>query len=40
MQWAREDAFGILFHNIQPAELDEVERLIDEYEERDGHAYA
>lgn len=35
-----EDAFGILFHNIQPAELDELERLIDEYEEGDGQDYA
>ena len=29
-----------LVHNIQPAELDEIEQLIDEYEEGDGSAHA
>ena len=40
MQWAERMRSGSCFNNIKPAELDEIERLIDEYEEGDGHAYA
>jgi predicted 3-demethylubiquinone-9 3-methyltransferase (glyoxalase superfamily) len=40
VQWVGEDTFGVSFQNVPPAELDELEQLIDEYEETEdsGHA--
>ena len=40
VQWVGEDMFGVSFRNVRPAELDELEQLIDEYEETEdsGHA--
>ncbi|HZD12526.1 MAG TPA: PilZ domain-containing protein [Candidatus Binatus sp.] len=40
VQWVGEDTFGVSFRNIRPDELDELEQLIDEYEETEdsGHA--
>ena len=40
VQWVGEDTFGVSFQNVRPAELDELEQLIDEYEETEdsGHA--
>ena len=40
VQWVEDDTFGVSFQNIRPAELDELEQLIDEYEEDEdsGHA--
>jgi hypothetical protein len=40
VQWVAEDTFGVSFQNVRPAELDELEQLIDEYEEAEdgGHA--
>jgi hypothetical protein len=40
VQWVGEDEFGVSFQNIRPDELDELEQLIDEFEETEdgGHA--
>jgi hypothetical protein len=40
VQWVGEGTFGVSFRNIQPVELDELEQLINEYEETEdsGHA--
>jgi hypothetical protein len=40
VQWVGEDTFGVSFQNVQPAELDELEQLIDEYEETEGSGHA
>ncbi len=40
VQWIGEDSFGVAFQNVRPAELDEIEQLIDEYEEAEGIGYA
>ena len=40
VQWVGEDSFGVSFQDVGPAELDELEQLIDEFEEAEdgGHA--
>jgi len=40
VQWVGEDTFGVAFQHVQPAELDELEQLINEFEEAEngGHA--
>ena len=40
VQWVGEDTFGVSFRNVRQAEMDELEQLIDEYEETEdsGHA--
>lgn len=40
VQWVGEDTFGVSFRNVGPAELDELEQLINEFEEAEdgGHA--
>jgi hypothetical protein len=40
VQWVGEDAFGVSFQNVRPAERDELEQLIEDYEETNetGHA--
>jgi hypothetical protein len=40
VQWIGEDSFGVVFQNVRPAELDEIEQLIDEYEEAEGIGHA
>jgi len=40
VQWVGEDAFGVSFQNVRQAELDELEQLIDEYEEEEGSGHA
>ena len=40
VQWIGEDSFGVAFQNVRPAELDEIEQLIDEYEEAEGFGHA
>lgn len=40
VQWVGEDTFGVSFQNIHPGELDELEQLIDEYEEAEGNGHA
>jgi len=40
VQWVEQDTFGVSFQNVRPAELDELEQLINEFEETEdgGHA--
>ncbi len=40
VQWVDEQTFGVEFQKVQPDDLDELEQLIDEYDdaERGGHA--
>lgn len=40
VQWVGEDTFGVAFQNVRSAELDELEQLINEFEEAEngGHA--
>jgi len=40
VQWVEGDTFGISFQNVGPSELDELEQLINEFEETEdgGHA--
>jgi len=40
VQWVGEETFGVSFQNVRPAELDELEQLINEFEEAEdgGHA--
>ena len=40
VQWVEGDRFGVSFQNIGPDEFDELEQLIDEFEETEesGHA--
>ncbi len=40
VQWVGEDTFGVSFQNVRPAELDELEQLIDEFEEGAGSGHA
>ena len=40
VQWVEEDTFGVSFQNVRPAELDELEQLIDECEEAEGSGHA
>ena len=40
VQWVGEDTFGVSFQDVQPDELDELEQLIDEYEETEGTGHA
>ena len=40
VQWVGEDTFGVSFQNVRPAGRDELEQLIDEYEEAEGSGYA
>ena len=40
VQWVGEDTFGVSFQNVRPDELDELEQLIDEYEETEGSGHA
>ena len=40
VQWVGEDTFGVSFQNVQPTELDELEQLIDEFEETEGSGHA
>lgn len=40
VQWVGEDSFGVSFQNFRPGELDELEQLIDEYEEAEGGGHA
>jgi hypothetical protein len=40
VQWVEADTFGVSFQKIRPAELDDLEQLIDEYEEAEGSGYA
>jgi PilZ domain-containing protein len=40
VQWVEGDTFGVSFQSVRPEELDELEQLIDEFEEAEdgGHA--
>lgn len=40
VQWVEGDTFGVSFQNVRPDELDELEQLINEFEEAEdgGHA--
>ncbi|OAI48420.1 hypothetical protein AYO43_11255 [Nitrospira sp. SCGC AG-212-E16] len=40
VQWVEGDTFGVSFQNVMPDELDELEQLINEFEEAEdgGHA--
>lgn len=40
VQWVSEQTFGVEFHNVQSESLDELEQLIDEFDEgaQAGHA--
>jgi hypothetical protein len=40
VQWVGADTFGVSFQNVRPAELDELEQLIDECEEAEGSGHA
>ena len=40
VQWVGDDTFGVSFQSIRPAELDELEQLIDEYDEAEGSGHA
>jgi hypothetical protein len=40
VQWVGEDTFGVSFQNVRSAEVDELEQLIDEYEEAEGTGHA
>ncbi len=40
VQWVGEDTFGVSFQNVRPGELDELEQLIDEYDEAEGSGHA
>ena len=40
VQWVGEDTFGVSFQNVPSAEFDELEQLIDEYEEGEGTGHA
>ncbi len=40
VQWVGEEAFGVSFQNVRPDELDELEQLIDEFEEAEGGGHA
>jgi hypothetical protein len=40
VQWVGEETFGVSFQNVRPDEFDELEQLIEEFEEAEdgGHA--
>jgi hypothetical protein len=40
VRWVEEQTFGVEFENVRPDELDELEELINEFEETEegGHA--
>jgi len=40
VQWIDEQTFGVEFQNVQPNELDELEELIDEYNEAENSGHA
>jgi hypothetical protein len=40
VQWVEGDTFGVSFQNVGSAEFDELEQLIDEYEEAEGSGHA
>lgn len=40
VQWVEASTFGVSFRNVRPAELDELEQLIDEWEEAEGSGHA
>ena len=40
VQWVGGEEFGVSFHNVRPSELDEIEQLIDEFEETEGDGHA
>jgi len=40
VQWVEGDTFGVSFQNIGQAELDELEQLVDEFEETEGSGHA
>jgi PilZ domain-containing protein len=40
VQWVDEQTFGVEFQNVQPNELDELEELIDEYNEAENSGHA
>jgi hypothetical protein len=40
VQWVGEETFGVSFQNVRPDELDELEQLIDEFEEAEGGGHA
>jgi hypothetical protein len=40
VQWVGEDTFGVSFQNVRSAGRDELEQLIDEYEETEGGGHA
>ena len=40
VQWVGEETFGVSFQNVRPDELDELEQLIDEYDEAEGNGHA
>jgi PilZ domain len=40
VQWVAEETFGVSFQNVRPDDLDELEQLIDEYEEAEGSGHA
>jgi PilZ domain len=40
VQWVGEDTFGVSFQDVRSGELDELEQLIDEYQEAEGSGHA
>jgi hypothetical protein len=40
VQWVGEDTFGVSFQKVRPTDLDELDQLVDEYEEAEGSGYA
>jgi hypothetical protein len=39
VQWVGEDTFGVSFQKVRPTDVDEIEQLIDEYEEAEGSGH-
>jgi len=40
VQWVEGDTFGVSFQNVGPDEFDELEQLIDDFEETEGSGHA
>ena len=40
VQWVGEGTFGVSFQTVRRTELDEIEQLIDEYDEAEGSGHA
>jgi hypothetical protein len=40
VQWVAQQTFGVKFQKVQPEEFDELEQLIDEYDETEGGGHA